>query len=68
MPTYLFVNMTWKGDSPKAIVKWHSGDGRPHNNGAMFTLSPEDDLSGNPLFPKGNKLCFSKILFELHSI
>ena len=53
MPTYLFVNMTWKGDSPKAIVKWHSGDGRPHNNGAMFTLSPEDDLSGNPLFPKG---------------
>ena len=54
MPTYLFVNMTWRDESKsKAIVKWHDAEFRDHNNGAMFTLSPEDNLNGNPLFPKG---------------
>lgn len=53
MPTYLFVNMTWKGNKQEAIVKWHEGDGRDSNYGAMFTLGPDDSLNGNALFPPG---------------
>lgn len=53
MPTYLFLNMTWRGENSKAIVKWHDGEFRDHNNGAMFTLGPDDKSIGNPLFPQG---------------
>jgi len=54
MPTYIFTNMSWIGDvnRAKAIIQWHTGDGRGSNNGAMFTLGPNDLLNGNPLFPK----------------
>ncbi len=51
MPTYVFVNMQWTGtigESTK-ILEWSA------NNGAMFTLSPDDEknLNGNKLFPAG---------------
>lgn len=51
MPTYVFVNMKWIGtisdDLP--IIKWGP------NNGAMFTLGPDDETNtqGNKLFPAG---------------
>ena len=51
MPTYLFVNMSFIGDSQQASITWHSG--KQTNNGAMFTLAPDDPLNGNSLFPQG---------------
>ncbi len=51
MPTYLFVNMSWIGEAKKPSITWHSG--KITNNGAMFTLPPDDPLLGNELFPKG---------------
>ncbi len=55
MPTYLFVNMKWTGSIPsdQPIVNWGP------NNGAMFTLGPDDIKNqtlvnaGNYLFPPG---------------
>ncbi|CAF4040020.1 unnamed protein product [Adineta steineri] len=51
MPTYVFVNMKWTGIVPddSSLLKWGP------NNGAMFTLGPDDEqnLKGNKLFPAG---------------
>ncbi|CAF1388475.1 unnamed protein product [Adineta ricciae] len=51
MPTYVFVNMKWTGtfSDDFSMLKWGP------NNGAMFTLGPDDEknLSGNKLFPAG---------------
>ncbi|CAF1388780.1 unnamed protein product [Rotaria magnacalcarata] len=51
MPTYVFVNMKWTGvtSDRSSILKWGP------NNGAMFTLGPDDEknLNGNKLFPVG---------------
>ena len=51
MPTYVFANMTWTGtvSSATTILTWGP------NNGAMFTLSPDDqnNQKGNYLFPAG---------------
>ena len=51
MPTYLFVIITWAGalSSSSQIMNWGP------NNGAMFTLSPDDQNNpkGNYLFPAG---------------
>ncbi|CAF1453777.1 unnamed protein product [Adineta steineri] len=51
MPTYVFVNMKWTGVVPddSSLLKWGP------NNGAMFTLGPDDEqnLNGNKLFPAG---------------
>ena len=51
MPTYVFVNMKWNGiiSDNSEIVQWGP------NNGAMFTLGPDDEqnLNGNKLFPTG---------------
>jgi hypothetical protein len=51
MPTYVFVNMSWTGTIPNSqpIMNWGP------NNGAMFTLGPDDqnNLKGNYLFPAG---------------
>ena len=60
MPTYVFVNMQWTGvisESTK-IVEWSA------NNGAMFTLGPDDEinLNGNKLFPVG----FCSIVHRLY--
>lgn len=54
MPTYLFVNMYWIGDKPKASILWHATTPpvKPQAGG-MFTLAPDDPLNGNYLFPKG---------------
>ena len=52
MPTYLFVNMSWIGEAKKPSLRWHSNS-KSTNNGAMFTLAPDDPLNGNVLFPKG---------------
>ena len=46
MPVYLFSQMNWIGESPKATVEWLW-------NGGIFTLAPDDPLTGNALFPKG---------------
>lgn len=55
MPTYVLVNMKWTGTIPdtRSIVNWGP------NNGAMFTLGPDDQKNstlvntGNYLFPRG---------------
>lgn len=51
MPTYVFINMKWTGtiSSTSRIVQWGP------NNGAMFTLGPDDEnnRNGNNLFPAG---------------
>ena len=57
MPTYVFVNMQWTGTSSippfDSVIRWGP------NNGAMFTLGPDDQRNqslvnaGNYLFPKG---------------
>ncbi|CAF1148840.1 unnamed protein product [Rotaria sordida] len=51
MPTYVFVNMKWTGviSDDRPILKWGP------NNGAMFTLGPDDEknFNGNKLFPAG---------------
>jgi hypothetical protein len=51
MPTYVFVNMKWTGvtSDQSEMVQWGP------NNGAMFTLGPDDEknLYGNTLFPAG---------------
>lgn len=54
MPTYVFVNMKWTGTpSGGSIMNWGP------NNGAMFTLGPDDQVNtavvnaGNHLFPPG---------------
>ena len=50
MPTYVFINIKWTGTiNDGSIVDWGP------NNGAMFTLGPDDEtnLSGNYLFPPG---------------
>jgi hypothetical protein len=46
MPIYLFSKMKWIGESPKAIIQWKW-------KGGIFTLAPDDELTGNPLFPQG---------------
>ncbi|CAF3008670.1 unnamed protein product [Rotaria sp. Silwood2] len=51
MPTYVFVNMKWTGviSDEFSLLKWGP------NNGAMFTLGPDEEqnLTGNKLFPAG---------------
>ena len=49
MATYMFVNMQWTGTVSESykIIQW--GD----NNGAMYTLGPDESLNGNYLFPAG---------------
>jgi hypothetical protein len=51
MPTYVFVNMKWTGVTydQSSLLQWGP------NNGAMFTLGPDDEknLNGNKLFPAG---------------
>ncbi|CAF4949646.1 unnamed protein product, partial [Rotaria sp. Silwood1] len=51
MPTYVFVNMKWTGviSDQSSLLQWGP------NNGAMFTLGPDDEknLNGNKLFPAG---------------
>jgi hypothetical protein len=51
MPTYVFVNMKWTGviSDRQSLIQWGP------NNGAMFTLGPDDEqnLNGNKLFPAG---------------
>jgi hypothetical protein len=55
MPIYMFKNMKWTGTvaDNRQIVMWGE------NNGAMFTLSPDDEknqtlvAAGNYLFPPG---------------
>jgi hypothetical protein len=49
MATYMFVKMQWTGviSETSKIIQW--GD----NNGAMFTLGPDESLNGNYLFPAG---------------
>ncbi|CAF0723862.1 unnamed protein product [Adineta steineri] len=51
MPTYVFINMKWTGVVPDdaSLLQWGP------NNGAMFTLGPDDEnnLNGNKLFPAG---------------
>ena len=46
MPIYLFTKMNWIGQSPEAAIVWLW-------NGGIFTLAPDDELNGNPLFPRG---------------
>ena len=51
MPTYVFINMKWTGviSDDFSMLQWGP------NNGAMFTLGPDDEknLDGNTLFPAG---------------
>jgi hypothetical protein len=51
MPTYVFINMQWTGVVPDdySMLKWGP------NNGAMFTLGPDEEknVDGNRLFPAG---------------
>ena len=51
MPLYVFVNLQWNGviSDNLRILQWGP------NNGAMFTLGPDDEknLNGNKLFPAG---------------
>jgi len=51
MPTYVFVNMKWTGvtSDESSILQWGP------NNGAMFTLGPDDEknFNGSKLFPAG---------------
>jgi hypothetical protein len=53
MPTYVFVNCSFDNMTPTNQKNWIEWG---ENNGAMFTLGPDDcplNTKGNPMFPAG---------------